>query len=184
MSEKDNNLVIAYFPSLDKAQEAGKELKEWDKELKNFELGAISLLTIDDKGKLKEEKIGARSGGKGSKWGVVAGAALGILSGGATLVGGAIVGLAAGAVGGSLFHKNIGMSDEDQAKLEKHLKEGGAALAVMMDDNEIEGVVYQLNSMDAEVATYNISQQVLDDVERMAKGKQVIHDFAEENDLE
>ena len=179
MADKDSELVIAYFPSADEAQEAGKQLKEWDKENKHLKFGAMSILTMNDKGKLKEEKVGARAGGKGAKWGVVAGAALGILSGGATLIGGALVGLAAGGLGGSLFHKKIGMNDEDQAKLEKHLKDGGAALAVMLDLEEMEATVSQLNRLDAEVATYNIPQQVLDDVERMAKGEKVIHDIAQ-----
>ncbi len=179
MAEKDSELIIAFFPSADEAQEAGKQLKEWDKDLKHLELGAISILTMNDKGKLKEDKVGARIGGKGAKWGVIAGAALGILSGGATLIGGALVGLVAGGLGGSLIHKQIGMSDEDQAKLEKHLKDGGAALAIMMDLEEMEATVAQLNKLNAEVATYNIPQQVLDDVERMAKGEAVIHDLAQ-----
>ena len=179
MAEKDSELVIAYFPSADEAQAAGKQLKEWDKDVKHVELGAISILTMDDKGKLKEEKIGARAGGKGAKWGVPAGAALGILSGGATLIGGALVGLAAGGLGGSLFHKKIGMSDKDQAKLVNHLKDGGAALAIMLDLEEMEATISQLNRLGAEVATYNIPQQVLDDVQRTAKGDQVIHDLAQ-----
>ncbi len=182
MAEKDTELVIAYFPAADEAQEAGKQLKEWDKDLKHVELGAISILTIDDKGKLKEEKVGARSGGKGAKWGTIAGAALGILSGGVTLIGGALVGLAAGSLGGTLFHKSIGMSDEDQIKLENHLKGGGAALAVMLDMEEMESTVAQLQRLGAEVATYNIPQQVLDDVARMAKGEQVIHDLAQKDE--
>jgi uncharacterized membrane protein len=179
MAEKDSELVIAYFPSADEAQAAGKQLKEWDKDVKSIDLGAISILTMDDKGKLKEEKIGDRAGGKGAKWGVIAGAALGILSGGVTLIGGALVGLAAGGLGGSLFHKKIGMNDEDQAKLVQHLKDGGAALAVMLDLEEMEATVSQLNRLDAEVATYNIPQQVLDDVQRTAKGDQLIHDLAQ-----
>ncbi len=180
MAEKDTELVIAYFPSIDEANAAGNAMKEWDKELKHFELGAISILTMDDNGKLKEDKVGARAGGKGAKWGAIAGAALGILSGGVTLIGGALIGLAAGGAGGSFVHKKIGMTDEDQAKLEQHLKDGGAALGIMMDPDEMEAVVYQLNKLDAEVATYNIPQQVLEDVERMAKSEQVIHDLAQD----
>jgi uncharacterized membrane protein len=179
MAEKDSELVIAYFPSAEEAQEAGKQLKEWDKDLKHVKLGAISIMTMNDEGKLKEDKVGARSGGKGAKWGLIAGAALGILSGGATLIGGALVGLAAGGLGGSLFHKKIGMSDADQAKLVTHLKDGGAALAVMLDLEEMEATVSQLNRMGAEVATYNIPQQVLDDVERDAKSEAIIHDIAQ-----
>ncbi|MCA9951416.1 MAG: DUF1269 domain-containing protein [Anaerolineales bacterium] len=177
--EKDTELVIAYFPSLDAAKAAGNEMKEWDKDLKHFELGAISILSMDANGKLKEDKIGVRSGGKGAKWGVIAGAALGILSGGVTLIGGALIGLAAGGIGGSLIHKKIGMTDEDQAKLEQHLKDGGAALGIMLDPEEMEAVVYELKQLDAEVATYNIPQAVFDEVDRIAKSNQVMHDLAE-----
>lgn len=174
MAEKDSELIIAYFPSADAAQEAGEHLKEWDKERKDIKLGAMSIMTMDENGELKEDKVGSRSAGKGAKWGVIAGAALGILSGGATLIGGALVGLAAGALGGSLFHKKIGMTDEDQAKLEAHLKSGGAALAVMMDLDEMESTLSELAKLDAEVATYNVPQEVLDDMERMAKSEEVI----------
>jgi uncharacterized membrane protein len=178
MADKDTELVIGFLPSAGEAQEAAERLKEWDKDLRHIELGAISILTMDKKGNIKQDKIGARSGGKGAKWGTIAGAALGFLSGGATLIGGAIVGLLAGGVGGSLFHKKIGMTDEDRAAVGQHLKDGGAALAVMCDPEELEGTVTQLNNLGAKVATYNIPQDVLDDVERMAKGGQVIHDLA------
>lgn len=174
MAEKDTELIIAYFPTADEAQVAGQHLKDWDKERKDIKLGAMSIMTMDESGELKEEKVGARSAGKGAKWGVIAGAALGILSGGVTLIGGALVGLAAGALGGTLFHKKIGMTDEDQAKLQKHLKDGGAALAVMMDLDEMESTLNELNKLDADVATYNVPQEVLDDMERMAKSGDVL----------
>lgn len=174
MAEKDTELIIAYFPTADEAQAAGQHLKDWDKERKDIKLGAMSIMTMNESGELKEDQVGVRKTGKGAKWGVIAGAALGILSGGATLIGGALVGLAAGALGGSLFHKKIGMTDEDQQRLEKHLKDGGAALAVMMDLDEMESTIHELNKLDADVATYNVPQEVLDDMERMAKSGDVL----------
>lgn len=178
MAKKDMNLVVAYFPSADEAHAAGKEIKQWDKDLKAIDLGAMSIITMNKKGELKHDKVGDRAGGKGAKWGTIAGAALGILTGGVTLVGGALVGLAVGGLGGSVFHKNIGMTDEDEARLENHLKEGGAALAIMMDEDELEGTISQLNRLQAKVDTYNVPQQVLDDVERTAKGDMLIKDLA------
>ncbi len=176
MAEKDSELIIAYFPTAEAAQEAGAQLKEWDKERKDIKLGAMSVMTMSAEGEIKEDKVGSRAAGKGAKWGGIAGAALGILSGGITLIGGALVGLAAGALGGSLFHKKIGMSDEDQQRLAAHLKEGGAALAVMMDYDEMESVVHEFNKMGAEVATYTVPQEVFDDLERMQKGGDVLRD--------
>lgn len=179
MAEKDTQLLVAYFPTADEAKAAAKQLKEWDKESKYVQLGAISIVTMNKKGELKEENVGARAGGKGAKWGVIAGAALGILSGGVTLIGGALVGLAAGGLGGSFLHKAIGMSDEDQARLENHLKQGGAALALMMDEEEMEATVYELGQLDADVDTYNVPQEVLDDMERVANSEALIHELAE-----
>ncbi|MFN2136500.1 MAG: DUF1269 domain-containing protein [Candidatus Promineifilaceae bacterium] len=181
MAEKDPYLIIAFFPSAEAAQEAGMAMKEWDKERKDIDLGAMSILTVDAQGELHEAAVGDRKTGSGAKWGVLAGAALGLLTGGVGLIGGAIVGLAAGALGGSLFHKKIGMTDDDQQRLESHLKAGGAALATMMDFDEIESVISEFNKMDAEVATYNVPQEVLDDLDRMAKGEKVIQDRIEKD---
>lgn len=174
--EKDSQLLIAYFPTADEAHKAGESLKDWDKERKDIELGAMSIVTMDAKGEIKEDKVGARKTGKGAKWGLLAGAALGILSGGVTLIGGALVGLAAGALSGSFMHKDIGMTDEDQERLQKHLNEGHAALAVMMDLDEMESTIHELNKLGADVATYNVPQDVLEGMERMYKAGDVIRD--------
>ena len=121
MANKNRNLIIAYFPSKDKAEKAAEHLKDWDKSRGDIKLGGIGIITLDEKGKLKTHKVGARAGGTGAKWGTILGAAAGILSGGVTLVGGAVVGLAAGTVAGALFHKKIGMTDEDKDRLMQHL---------------------------------------------------------------
>jgi len=65
---------------------AGRSVKEWAKERKDIKLGAVSIMTMNDKGELKERKEGERVTGKGAKWGVIAGAVLGVLSGGVTLI--------------------------------------------------------------------------------------------------
>src|SRR5210317_1104890 len=120
MANKNRNLILSYFPTADAADEAGDQLKQWDKDNKDVKLGGMGILTMKD-GKLKTHKVGRRAAGTGAKWGLILGAAAGILSGGITLVGGALAGLAAGAVGGSLFHKKLGMTDDDKARLENHL---------------------------------------------------------------
>jgi uncharacterized membrane protein len=180
MSEKkDSHLVLARFATAEEAHVAGEQLKEWDKDYDGIDLGAMSIITMDEKGEFKEDKVGERKTRSGAKWGTLAGAALGILSGGVTLIGGAIAGMAAGLLGGSLFHEKIGMSDEDQAKLEQHLKNGGAALAVMMDYDEIEGTIYELDKLGADVATYNVPQEVLDDMAKMQKSEEVLREHIE-----
>ncbi len=125
MADKNQHVIIGYFPLTDKADMAANQLKEWDRANDAIKLGGIGILTWEG-GKIKTRKVGARAGGKGARWGVALGAVTGILSGGVTLIGGALAGAAAGGVGGSLFHRSLGLTDEDKARLEKHLQGGGA----------------------------------------------------------
>lgn len=112
-NETKNNLVVDYFVSADKADDAADALKAWDKGHKDIELGGIAVLTWRD-GKMKTRKVGTRDTGKGAGWGTALGAVVGVLSGGVTLIGGALVGAAVGAVTGSFFHKGLGMTDADR----------------------------------------------------------------------
>ena len=85
------------------------------------------------------------------------GAATGILSGGVTLVGGAVAG---GAVAGTLFHKSLGLSDEDKARLEERLKQGGAAIVVMADEDEVKPTQAELTSLGGQVEDYMVEMAV------------------------
>ena len=147
MANKNRNLIVAYFDNADAADDAAKQLKHWDKDESDIKLGGMGIITMED-GKLKTHKVGARAAGTGAKWGTILGAtgglatgimvAAGVLTGGIGLIPGAIAGLAAGAGAGALFHKKIGMTDADRVRLEDHLRNGGAALAVMADAVEVE----------------------------------------------
>ena len=173
MANKNRNLIIAYFPDADEAEKAAKHLRKWDKATKNVKLGAVAILTVNEKGKLKTRKIGARAGGTGAKWGTILGVTAGILSGGITLIGGAVVGLAAGSVAGALFHKHIGMEDHDKERLTKHLKDGGAALAVMADDDEVNPTKEELASLSGDVESYFIPAETADELEAAADAANV-----------
>ncbi len=168
MANKNKNLIIAYFPSREKAEQAAEDLKHWDKQHLNLKLGGMGIMTAGEDGKLKTHKVGARAEGTGAKWGLIVGAATGILSGGITLIGGAIAGLAAGTVAGALFHKRIGMTDEDKDRLVNHLKDGGAALAVMADDDEVEPTKFQLSSQGGQVQSYNVPDPEMEELEEAA----------------
>lgn len=168
MANKNRNLIIAYFPSYEKAEQAAEDLKHWDKQNMDIKLGGIGIMTADEDGKLKTHKVGSRAGGTGAKWGLILGAVTGVLSGGITLIGGAIAGLAAGTVAGALFHKKIGMSDEEKDLLVNHLKGGGAALAVMADDEEVESTKFQLSSQGGQVKSYNVPDEEMEELEAAA----------------
>ncbi len=177
--KKNDHLIIAYFPNEDAAKEAADSLIEWDKELQNIKFHELAIITMNKKGKLKTHNFGDRAAGKGAKWGTAIGAVAGILTGGIGLIGGAVVGLAAGSIAGSLFHKRLGMDDKDKERLEEHLKEGGAALAVMADDYELDSTKDKLGYLGGEVASYNVPADAVDELEAVDQGDEAVEEDVE-----
>ena len=105
--------VLAFFGSEAAADGAVNEIKQWDKASKEIRLGAIGVLVKDDKGKIKTHKLGQRK----TKGGAVLGALAGVLSGGISVLGGAVV----GGILGAFFHKGLGLSKDDLARIDsKH----------------------------------------------------------------
>ena len=114
----DRQLILAVFADEGRADTAAAALK--DSGIAHGD--AIGVLAVDSKGKLKQDKVGARSTGKGAAIGAVL-----FLAGPAILGVGVIGGTAAGA----LHHKNLGLSDADKARLTVELNAGKAAVGVL-----------------------------------------------------
>jgi len=150
-------LILAFFENEATADEAAKEIKQWEKGNKDFEFGAIGILVKDDKGKIKTHKLGKRRTGSG----VAIFALAGVLSGGITIVGGAI----AGGIIGSFFHKGLGMSKEDLAKINEELDGGKAAVGVLTTHQEAAGVVNRLASMGGTTQTHEVTEDELEQTE-------------------
>ena len=167
MSNKNRNLIIAYFDTADTADAVAVKLKLWDKAVKDIKLGGMGIITLEDD-KLKTHKVGARAAGTGAKWGTVLGAtgglAVGVLTGGIGLIPGAIAGMGLGAGTGSLFHKRVGLTDADKARLTKHLQGGGAALAVMADDEEVEPTKAEISLLGGDVEHFTVPDEVMREV--------------------
>jgi len=162
MAKDNDQLLIAYFPDKVSAEKAAQELKEWDKEYAAIKLGAMGIISSDDKGHVKTEKIGSRATSEGAKWGVLAGAVAGIFTGGIGLVGGALAGLAVGSVAGAMFHRGLGMSDVEKQNLEAHLAAGGVALAVMAHEDEAEAAESGLQALCDEVTSCELDAATLE----------------------
>jgi uncharacterized membrane protein len=139
MANKNDHLVVAYYVGYEAAKAAADDLKDWDKANHDIRLGAIGILTINPKnGRLEVKEVGQRNTKKGALWGAAIGTAAGILTAGVALIPGLVAGSAGGGLLGSLNHKSLGMSDADHEQLVEKLRNGGAALAVMADDFEVE----------------------------------------------
>jgi uncharacterized membrane protein len=160
MANKNNRLVVAYYANRAAAEAAGKQLKDWDKANDAIKLGAIAVMYIDPKsGELKADEVGQRQTGSGALWGTAIGAVAAVLSGGLALIPGLIIGATGGAVVGSLFHKDVGMSDAEQAEMLDNLRTGAVALAVMADDFEVEATQAQMIYLGGKAQVYVVPEQ-------------------------
>src|SRR5207302_11515744 len=86
----DKQVVLAVFDDEAAADAAVNQVKSWDKASDEIKLSSIGVLVMDDKGKIKTHKMGARSTGKGAGIGLI-------------LVMLTPVGLVTGTVGGALL---------------------------------------------------------------------------------
>jgi hypothetical protein len=150
-------LVLAFFANEAAADEAVNAIKGWDKASKDVKLGAIGVLVKDDKGKIKTHKLGKRKTGTGA----VLGALAAVLSGGATVWGGAIV----GGILGAFFHKGLGTSKDDLARIGGQLDGGKAAVGVLAAPDEAAGVTAKLAELGGVTETHEVSDEAVEQAE-------------------
>jgi hypothetical protein len=148
-----NQLVLAFFGSELEADYAVEQLKGWDKASKEVKLGAIGVLVKDDKGKIKTHKLGSRKGMTGA---VLFGLAA-LLTGGMSVLGGAVL----GGIVGSFFHKGLGMSKEDLARIDGDLSGGKAAVAVLAKPDEAASISDKLAELGGVPESHDISDEVV-----------------------
>ena len=161
--DKNERLVLGYFPNKEQAEHAVDALRHWDTSNAAVKLGNIGIMVQED-GKIKT--IVPRKAGKGAALGLGIGAITGILSGGMTIVGGLLIGGVVGGALGALFKKSLGLSPEDMQKITSHLEGGQAAVIVMCDDYEVDGVVADLKQSGGTVESFDMSSALLPDAEK------------------
>ncbi len=149
-----NQLVLAFFANEDAADEAVRQIKDWDKATKEIKLGSIGVLVKDDKGKIKTQKVGARHTTTGAAAGVLAA----VLSGGVSLVGGVVL----GSLVGAFIHKGLGMSKEDLARIGGELDGGKAAVAVLASADEASAVSAKLAELGGTPETHEVTDEALE----------------------
>lgn len=152
---------MAFFPDEAAADNAVNNIKMWDKATKEIKLGAIGVLVKDDKGKIKSHKLGQKKTGTFA----VLGALAGVLSGGVTVLGGAVV----GGILGAFFHKGLGLSKEDLARIGGELDGGKAAVGVLVQPDEAAGVSAKLAELGGKLETHEVSDEALDQVQTAAE---------------
>ena len=144
----DRHLVLAVFPDEPAADNAAAALK--DSGIAHGD--SIGILALDSKGKLKQDKVGARSTGKGAAIGGVL-----FLAGPAILGVGVIGGTAAGA----LHHKNLGLSDGDKARLTTELNAGKAAVGVLTHYDTAPAISDRLTQLGGTPESHELTDEAL-----------------------
>ena len=161
-------LVLAFFADEAAADQAVDALKQWDKASEEIKLGAIGVLVKDEKGEIKTHKVGKRATGKGAKTFAVLGVVAGVLSGGITIVGGLVGGAILGGVMGSFFHKGLGISKEDLARISTELDGGKAAVGLVVPGDEAATLTAKLTELGGQPETYDVTDEAVEQAEAAA----------------
>jgi len=156
-------LVLAFFENEAAADQAVDAVKQWDKASKEIKLGAIGVLVKDEKGKIKTHKLGKRKTGGGAVLGVLAA----VLTGGISLLGGAV----AGGILGAFFHKGLGMSKDDLARINTELDGGKAAVGILAKPDEAAGVTAKLAELGGKPETHEVSDEAVEQAKEAAESK-------------
>lgn len=148
MSNK--TVVLAIFSNEAAADTAAASLKDSGVAKRD----AIGVLVLDEKGKIKTEKVGKRSMGKGAGIGV----ALALVT---------PVGLGAGLIGGGLLgalhHKNLGLGEADRDRIGRELEGGKAAVGVLAPVSETSVVASKLTDLGGVTEAHELSDEVLEE---------------------
>jgi uncharacterized membrane protein len=155
---QNKELVLAFFPSEVAADEVVQALKASN----DIDPAAIGILVKDKEGRIQTHKLGRRAGRKGAGIGVVLGIVAAVLSGGLTLLGGVVGGALLGGVTGAFFHKNLGMSKEDVARINTALDGGRAAVGVLVDASDAAWVSASLKNLGGETEAHVVSAEALE----------------------
>ena len=157
MSQKQ--VVLAIFDNEAEADEAAEQVKTWEQASKEVKPHSIGVLVMDEKGKTKTHKLGARSTGKGAGIGLIL-AMLTPVGMGVSVIGGAVL--------GRLHRKGLGLSEEDRDRISAELKEGRAVVGVLAPASESAAIKDKLAELGGRSESHETSDEVLEEAAKEA----------------
>ena len=150
------HVVLAIFADEATADGAVAALRTWEGLEPEVRLDAIGVLVTDENGHVKQHKLGRHDTGKGAGIGFVLGL-IGFATAGVGLVGMTV----GGALVGRLVHKHLGLSKDDLRLLGGELRDGRAAVGVLVSEGEAETVAAKLSELGGTPATYKVEEDEL-----------------------
>jgi hypothetical protein len=148
-------LVLSIFDDEAAADSAAESLKNWDGYSFEMKMGPIGVLVLDEKGQIKETKLGPRSTGKGAGIGLV----LAIIAPPSLLVG-----LVGGGAIGHFRHKGIGLDQADRDRIVAELAGGKAAVGVMALPRQAQVISETLTDLGGKPEVFDVSDEALEAV--------------------
>ncbi len=120
---------------------------------------SIGVLVLNEKGELKEDKVGKRSWGKGAGIGAVVALVTPV---------GLAVGLIGGGLLGALHHKNLGLDEADRDRIGSELQGGKAAVGVLAPVDEATFVADKLTDLGGTAETHSVSDEAVEEAQTAA----------------
>jgi uncharacterized membrane protein len=155
-------LVLAIFASESDADAAAEAMKRWDDGDDDVKLKSMGILVLDDNGKLKTDKVGRRSTGKGAGIGVILAMATPI---------GLAAGIIGGAALGALHHKGLGVSQDDRDRVGQELAGGKAAVGVVVDSSQADAVTAKLTELGGTAEAHDLDDAAVAQVDAAAQAE-------------
>ena len=154
----DQTVVIAFFNEEASADAAAASLKDSGVTTAD----ALGVLVLDEDGKLKADKVGKRSWGKGAAIGAVVALVTPV---------GLAAGLLTGGLAGALHHKNLGLDEAARERISSELERGGAAVVVLAPVSEATVVADKLSELGGVSETHHVSNQAVEDAQAAAQAE-------------
>jgi uncharacterized membrane protein len=150
------HVVLGIFADEATADGAVQALKDWDRLEPRVTLDAIGVLVTDEDGRVKQSRLGRHDTGKGAGIGFVLGL-IGFATAGVGLVGMTV----GGAIVGRLVHKHLGLTKDDLRLLGGELRDGKAAVGVLVEEDEVGLVTAKLDELGGTPAAYRLEEDEL-----------------------
>jgi len=165
----DHRMVLGIFADEDAADVAVKSLMDWEHE-NDVVPRPVGVLVVDEKGQVKEHRLGQRSGKAGAGIGLV----LAVVAPPTLLAG-----MIGGGILGHFHHKGLGLTDGDRERIAAELAGGKAAIGVLVEqDVEAAMISRQLTDLGGIAEVHEVTGEALEAVATAATGAQAMPDAA------
>jgi hypothetical protein len=167
----DHRMVLGIFADEAAADVAVKSLMDWEHE-NEVVPRPVGVLVVDEKGQVKEHKLGQRSGKAGAGIGLV----LAVVAPPTLLAG-----MIGGGVLGHFHHKGLGLTDEDRARIAAELAGGKAAVGVLVEqDMEAAMISRKLADLGGTTEVHEVTGEALEAVAAAAPAESGSAPFVQE----